>query len=447
VLCAALHGDADADEVLVLLQERDWYAHANRHIYLAIKACRDANQPVDVVTIAGRLRDSGQLAAIGGTPYLAQLSDATPAIANLGQHCRLVADKARQRRALDLFRRLALEAQGGIDDVGAWLQRAEAAVYDAAHDSASLARGITYRELMIRTMARIREAAEGKVEMGLPTGMGKLDRHVGGWRPKELWYIAGRPGSGKTSGVLQWGEHAVSYVNEPSVCGLFYSLEMAEEELGPRSLSRAAELPGRQVRTGRLQTREQWSALVARSKDLGRLPIIVDDAPDLTPLRLRSRVRHDHARLQREFGKKLRLGFVAVDYVQLMGVDRDRGENRVGELEEISRKLKLLAKEFDTCVVALSQLRRLEKTKGKAARPTLEDLRGSGALEQDADVVLAIHREDLYRPPGEKWDHIAELIVMKARNAGQGQHRVMFDGRFTGFYDTIESEGGEHEYD
>lgn len=418
------------DEAMAILKPEHFYADANRRIFACILESVQEGMPADIVTVAALLRTKGRLDQVGGTPYLAQLADATPSVANVRAHCRIVLDHARVRRACAVFQQLAAEAYGQIPDVSAWLQAAEVAVYEAAvDDSEKSSTASTYREITKQTYALVREAAATKaVTVGYRTGFDELDDHVSGLVGGDLWFVAGRPGQGKTSWVMAVGE---TVAREHGVGVIALSAEMYRAGLMQRTFSREAEIPGRNLRLGRLLP-EQWHRLVDKARSIGDLPIIVDDDRNLSPMRVRSKIRRRLAELRREYGQGLKLGIVIIDYVQLMVGDRQQ-EQRATELGEISRSLKIMAGEFECTFIVLSQLKRPDKNT-RSKRPELSDLRDSGSLEADADVVMAIHREDTYRPPGEAKDNLAELLVLKGRNAGEGCHIVQFDGRFTAFY-------------
>lgn len=430
VISACFLDVSAADEAMAILKPEHFYADANRRIFACILESVQEGSPPDIVTVAALLRAKGRLDQVGGTPYLAQLADATPHVANVVHHARLVLNAARVRRACAVFQTLAAQAYGQIPDVSEWLQAAEVAVYEAAVDDSEKSKtSSTYRQIARETYALVREAAAAKATtVGYRTGFDDLDDHVSGLASGDLWFVAGRPGMGKTSLALQIGERVA---REDQVGVIMLSAEMFRPLLMQRTFSREAEIPGRNLRLGRLLP-EQWHALVDKARALGDLPIVVDDDRNLSPMRVRSKVRRRLAELRQEYGQSTKLGLVIIDYVQLMSGDRHQ-EQRATELGEISRSLKIMAGEFDCTFMVLSQLKRPDKNT-RSKRPELSDLRDSGSLEADADVVLGIHREDAYRPPGEAKDNLAELLVLKGRNSGEGCHIVQFDGRFTAFY-------------
>ncbi len=436
VISAALLSQEAADEALCVVGSGDFYSDANRRIMGAIEHLAADGAGIDVVAVAQVLQGEGKLAQIGGAKYIAQLADATPAIAHVAAHAKIVADLARVRRACNVFHVLAGEAYSEIEDVDGWLEHCEGEVYAATANSLADRETVgTYHDVSRHVLAQITDWAKGPEHRGLRTGFRFLDDHVGGLTAPDLWYIGGRPGMGKTSLVAQIAEYASAF----EVAIVFFSLEMKRDQLILRSLSRRLreagfEVPIRRLRTGRLDQFE-WAELTHAVDELAALPIVIDDAEGLTPAKLRAKLRR-HLSMLRKRRPGIKLGAVALDYVQLMKPDRARGRNetRAEELGGISASLKETAKAFETPVLALSQLTRPKKGE-KVKAPELQDLRESGALEADADLVLFVHREDEYRPPGAQRDGEAELIVAKGRNCGTGAHRVRFDGRYTRFTD------------
>lgn len=436
VLSAALLSQEAADEAMCAVSSGDFYSDANRRIMGAIEQLCADGAAVDVVAVAELLRAEGKLEQIGGPRYLAQISDATPAIAHVAAHAKIVADLGRVRRACATFKALAAEAYSSIEDVDAWLEHCEGEVYAATANSLADRDTVgTYRDEAGKLLHQIGEWSKGPEQRGLRTGFRFLDEHIGGLIAPDLWYIGGRPGMGKTSLVAQIIEYAAAF----DVAIVFFSLEMKRDQLVLRSLSRRLrdagfELPIRRLRTGRLDQFE-WAELTHVVEELSALPIVIDDAEGLTPAKLRAKLRRHLATLRKRF-PAIKLGAVAIDYVQLMRPDRARGRNetRNDEVGGISAALKEMAKAFDTPVLALSQLTRPKKGE-KVKAPELQDLRDSGALEADADIVLFVHRDDEYRPPSAQRDGEADLIVAKGRNCGTGSHQVRFDGRYTRFTD------------
>jgi replicative DNA helicase len=402
------------DEVRDILEPIDFYSGAHRSVYECLLALDARGGRVDIITLADELRAQKRLAQIGGAAFLAKLTDATPSVAHVDHHALIVRKLGVLRRLGGTLRDLASLAAlpETSADVDGFLSRCETDVFAASTTIESRETASDTREIMERALVELDPSRPRKAR-GLSTGLIELDEVSLGLIPGELWYVAGRTGRGKTSLALGIAKHVAAIGGH----GVVFSLEMGRDELGERMLSSESGVPHTSIQK-QIVTRDQWASLANAADTIGRLPLRVDDRTELTPAILRSRVRK-HATIlrQRHAGK---LALVVVDYVQLMvgnAVGRGRDRNQNQELEQISRALKLLAKELGVTVLALSQLNRGD------GRPTLSDLRGSGALEQDADKVLFVHRED-----GESHERAdAELILAKGRNSGTGSARVLWE--------------------
>lgn len=403
------------DEVRDLVEPVDFFMGQHRHLYEAMLELDVAGTRIDLVTVAHQLRAGGKLQAIGGSAFLAQICDATPSVANAIEHARIIRRFGVLRRMGGTLTELAATALAPETrlDVDAFLQRCESEVFTAnvatnARETASSA-----RELMSTAMASL-DPSRPREPRGVTTGLLELDQLTLGLMPGELWYVAGRPGMGKTAlalgiaqAVAETGRHVA-----------FFSMEMARAELGERLLSSDSGVPYKALQARQL-SQDHWSKVVTSLDAVGRLPLFLDDARTLTPSKLRSRARRHASKLRR--AHKGTLALVVVDYVQLMAWDAPSG-NRNDELERISRELKILAGELGVTVIALAQLNRGSKDRSDK-RPTITDLRGSGALEQDADKILFVHRdEDEGDERGE-----AELILGKGRNTGRGRVTVSWE--------------------
>jgi replicative DNA helicase len=451
--------DADAfDRVQEVLSAENFYSDANRRIYEAVLDLKSlTGQPVDIVSVSGWLRDRNRLAQVGGTPYLAQLADATPAIAHVENHARLIREKWRLRQLISTCQRVTAEGYAGCEDVQSFIDSAEQAVFDIArvpaHSTMISAKDAIHRAFNILTETKNR----GGGVTGIETGFRELDRMCSGLHPGDLYIVAGRPGMGKTSFVLNLAVNVASPrgahrenpgdfeapVEEPGHGVLFCSLEMPKEQLAARLLAAEARVDMAGIRSAQLQ-REDWSKLTSAAAELSKLPLWIDDTPALTLLDLRAKIR----RLQAEIGRgdahvpARKLGLVAIDYLQLMQGRRDAG-SREQEISELSRGLKQLAKEMSVPVLALSQLNRAVETRTtKDKRPQLSDLRESGAIEQDADAIMFIYRDFYYFKENADKRHIAEIIVAKQRNGPTGS----FETRFTEAYTRFDNLANE-EYD
>lgn len=436
VLSAALLDDGAALDAVDSLEPSDFWADANRIVFETIRDVVRTGARADVVTVSSAIRASGKLERIGGTPYLAQLADATPAVSHVRDHANVVRNLARLRRAQNLFRKLSIEA-GTVEvgDVDEWLSQAEASAYQATAERRGIEEtAMMYGELALDTYRAVEQASERRkageeVGYGVTTGLKCLDRHLGGYFGGQLIVIAARPRCGKTSLAAQ----AAEAIAAGSQAVVFLSCEMTRQELMERAIARRIGVPVRYLRQG---LPGDWNVLARTTEELSRLPLIVDDESDITPLRARAKVRRHYAKIRSRF-PGIDLGAVVVDYLQLLNPDASearRSETRAIELGRITRSLKLLAKELNVPVIALSQLRRPEKHQ-KVQPPTLEDLRDSGRIEEDADVVILLHREDLYRPPHEERTNDADIMVAKARGNEEAVHTVKWDGQRTQFYE------------
>ena len=468
VLSSALLSPDAFDQVHELLEPEHFYSEANRRVYEALAELQREGTRPDVVTVASKLRSRNRLNQIGGTPYLAQLVDATPAVGNVEAYARTVREKWRLRQLITACRRFAATAFGDCGDVQSFIDEAEQSVFEIARvPSASQVRPVedAVREVF-HTLNEV--AKRGGGITGIRTGFDHLDRLCGGLREGDLYIVAGRPGMGKTAFVLNLAVKVALHnqrrvaaeaddlpeapVEEPG-CGVgFFSLEMPREQLASRLLSTEGQVDVSRIRNGTLRSAE-WTKLTEAAARLTGLPIWLDDTPALTLLDLRAKVRRLQADLKRapDGAPAGRLGLVVVDYLQLMQGRRDVG-SREQEISELSRGLKQLAKELSVPIIALSQLNRSVETRTtKDKRPQLSDLRESGAIEQDADMVLFLYRDDYYRRRGAPADAdddggergIAEVIVAKQRNGPTGTVRLKYTEAYTRFDNLADEEFNE----
>lgn len=398
----------------------DFYREAHRKIYSSILGFFERNEPADLVTVADALKMSGELENVGGASYLAALVDGVPTSANIASYARIVREKSVLRQlingATDIVSR-GYEEQGNVDE---FLDGAEKIIFEIAQRRVK-GGFASVRDIVRDSFKAIETLYEKKALVtGVPTGYRDLDRITSGLQGSDLIIIAGRPSMGKTALALNIVEHAAVESQVP--CAVF-SLEMSKEQLVQRMLCSRAEVDASKLRGGFL-SESDWPKLTRAAGVLSEAPIFIDDSPALTVLEIRAKAR----RLQRERG----LSLVVVDYLQLMrGVGR--AESREREISEISRSLKALAKELNVPVLALSQLNRgVESRTDK--RPQLADLRESGAIEQDADVITFIYRDEMYNPSSPDAGK-AEVIVGKQRNGPTGRVMLSFRKNITRFDD------------
>ena len=431
---------ADASEVL---RAEHFYADANRRVYEAVVDLQESGRPVDVVTVAGWLRDRERLGQVGGTPYLALLTDATPAVAHVGDHARTVREKWRLRQLIGMCQTFAAEGYALADDVQGFIDEAEQAVFDIARVPEGSST-VPVKEAIKMAFKKLTEAAKrGEGITGVPTGFDDLDAKCAGLHEGDLYIIAGRPGMGKTAFVLNLAANVAMPVTrngedgptEEAGAGVaFFSLEMPKEQLASRMLACEARVDVSKIRSGQIG-QDEWHKLTDAAGRLGRLPLWIDDTPAISLLDLRAKVRRLKAEADRKTGdgpESGGLALVVIDYLQLMQ-GRKGAQSREQEISEMSRGLKQLAKEMGVAVIALSQLNRSVETRNaKDKRPQLSDLRESGAIEQDADTIMFVYRDEYYFE--ESPDRgIAEIIIAKQRNGPTGKIRTRYTAEFTRF--------------
>ncbi|AKM01477.1 MULTISPECIES: replicative DNA helicase [Burkholderia cepacia complex] len=424
VLGGLLLDNAAWDRIADFLSQGDFYRYDHRIIYEHIGRLIASTRPADVVTVYEAMTTSGKADDVGGLAYLNALAQNTPSAANIRRYAEIVRDRAVLRRLVSVADEISADAfnpQG--KEVRQLLDEAESKVFSIAEEGARGNQGfLEIGPLLTQVVERIDtlyHTANPSDVTGTPTGFVDLDRMTSGMHGGELIIVAGRPSMGKTAFSMNIGEYvAVEYGLPVAV----FSMEMPGTQLVMRMLGSIGRLDQHRMRTGRL-TDEDWPKLTHAVQKMSEAQLFIDETGGLNPMELRSRAR----RLARQCGK---LGLIIVDYLQLMS-GSSQGENRATEISEISRSLKSLAKELDVPVIALSQLNRgLEQRPNK--RPVMSDLRESGAIEQDADVILFIYRDEVYNPDSPD-KGTAEIIIGKQRNGPIGPVRLTFLGQYTKF--------------
>lgn len=413
------------DKVGDFLNENDFYRFDHRLIYHHIGRLVILNRPVDVITVFEALKQSAKAEDAGGLVYLNALAQNTPSAANIRRYAEIVRERSILRKLVtvsDEISTSALNPEGR--EVRQVLDEAESKIFAIAEDGARGQQGFQeIQPLLGKVVERIDELYNRDNPndiTGVPTGFADLDKMTSGFQPGDLVIVAGRPSMGKTALSLNIGEHVAVEQGLPVAV---FSMEMAATQLAMRMLGSVGRLDQHKLRTGRLAD-DDWPRLTHAIQKMNEAQLYIDETPALSPIELRARSR----RLARTCGK---LGLIIVDYLQLMSSATGHGENRATEISEISRGLKALAKELDCPVIALSQLNRsLEQRPNK--RPIMSDLRESGAIEQDADIILFIYRDEVYNPDSAD-KGTAELIIGKQRNGPIGNVRLTFMGQFTKF--------------
>jgi replicative DNA helicase len=412
------------------LVDEDFYRQDHRLIYQAIRRVYDQGRPCDLITVAECLEQSEELDRAGGMAYLGLLAGGVASAVNIAAYADIVRERAIARHLISVGSNIAdsgFHPQGR--PVAELLDAAESQVFEIAERGARARSGFSaIKDLLPTVVERLDALYRSGVAMtGVSTGFSDLDRMTSGMHPAELIIVAGRPSMGKTSFAMNMVESVAIRARQPVAV---FSMEMPAEQLALRMISSLGRVDAHRVRTGQLHD-DDWPRVTSAVTLLGESNIFIDDTPSLSPMDLRARAR----RLKRQHG----LGLIVVDYLQLMQVPGAK-DNRVLEISEISRSLKALAKELSVPVIALSQLNRSLETRPNK-RPVMSDLRESGAIEQDADVILFIYRDEVYNEDSADKGK-AEIIIAKQRNGPIGHLFLAFLGAYTRFEDLAQDYGG-----
>ena len=407
------------DRIADVVKPEDFYVERHARILSAMAALSDSAMPMDAVTIAERLRQRGDLERIGGVAFLLELSERVPTAANVEHYARIVKEKATIRRLIRASTEIIDRAYDTSVETDDYVDRAEQSIFEIS-EQARHAGPVRIDSLVVNSLSKIDKLIENKSTItGVPTGFADLDRMTAGFQPSDLIIIAGRPSMGKTAFCLNIAANVALQAN---IGVAVFSLEMSADQLVMRMLCSLAQLDLARVRVGHIQDRE-YKKIAQAVGQLGEAPIFIDDTPALSVMELRARAR----RLRRD--PSANLGLIVVDYLQLM---RGRGEdNREQEISNISRSLKALAKELSLPIIALSQLNRQVELRADK-KPVMADLRESGAIEQDADVIGFIYRDEVYHPDTADAG-IAEIVIAKQRNGPIGNVRLSFQKQFALF--------------
>jgi replicative DNA helicase len=445
VLSACLLDTAARDVALSELEPEHFYSEPNRHIFDAVRALALAGEAVDIVQVASWLRARELIARCGGPKYLADIVDKTPAPGNVSAHAATVRKLARLRDVQQLGHKIASEGYGDVGDPDEWIDTCESRMHALAHNSRRDNALMPCRQVLVQTFEQISAAAErGGSITGIPTGYADLDKKIAGLHRGDLMIVAARPGVGKSTKARCV---AVNVARDEAAGGAvaIFSLEMPKEQIGAALICAEGDVDLARLRQGQL-TEDDWKRLANAGTELSVLPIWIDDTPGVTLLYVRAQCRRLKAQLERD---GIPFGAIIVDYLQLMR-GSGRTSSREQEISEISRGLKELAKELSVPVIALSQLNRAVETrssrdKDNGKRPQLSDLRESGSIEQDADVVIFVYRHEMYEPDNVEVRGLAEFIVAKQRNGPTGTVRVRFVKHCTKFVDLQPGEFEETE--
>lgn len=401
--------------VLISVNERlkaeDFYRQAHQRLFQVMNDLAERGEPVDLVTLTAELNDRKLLDEVGGVPYLNDLASTVPTAANVEYYAKIVEEKALLRRLIRTATQIAMQGYSGSDEVNQILNEAEKRILEISQRRIRGGGFVAIKDVLMESYEQIEALHLNKSGIsGIPTGFVDLDKMTSGLKGSELIILAARPSMGKTAFALNVAQNVA--VRAGKTVALF-SLEMSAAQLAMRMIASEGNIDAQVFRTGNLNE-EDWEKLTMAMSTLSEAPIFIDDTPGVTVYDIRAKLR----RLQAEHG----LGLVVIDYLQL--ISGRGGESRQQEISEISRSLKLMAREFNVPVIALSQLSRaVEQRQDK--RPMLSDLRESGSIEQDADMVAFLYRDDYYNEDSEK-KNIAELIIGKQRNGPVGKIELLF---------------------
>ena len=429
LLGGVLLDNAVLDQVVDTVRPEDFYRDAHRKIFECMLEMAERGEAIDYLTLEDNLSAKKQLDGIGGAGYIAGLTDNVPSLANVATYARIVTDKAVARRLIHASSEILRAGFQESDNIEDYLNSAEQLIFNVVQRR-SEGKVVPIKDLIRESFATIEKLYERKdLYTGVPTGFKSLDQKTSGLQAGDLVILAARPSMGKTALALNVAQNTAMRFKVPT---LFFSLEMSKESLAMRLLCAEARVDYHALRQGFLGDAE-WSRLARAAGLLSDAPLFIDDTPGIRVLEMRARAR----RLQAELGKDgLELGLLCMDYLQLASPPGRRFDSREREISEISRGLKGLAKEMQVPVLALSQLsRKVESRESK--RPQLSDLRESGAIEQDADVIMFIYRDDFYHEDSDD-KGVAEVIIGKQRNGPTGTVRLRFSKEYTRFENLAE---------
>lgn len=418
VLGAMLLDKSAITTAVEIIHAEDFYYDSHKAIFEGILRLYNKNEPADMITLSDFLKKSGQLEAVGGYTYLGRLTSGAGAVSNTEAYANIIKEKSTLRALIRAGNEIVEDSYNDEDDVGSIIEKAEKTIFDITQDNQR--GGLTSMEaVMVDTFGVMQQRSENKGGLtGLTTGFIDLDRKTSGMQKADLVLLAARPSMGKTALMVNIATNAALKANATVA---MFSLEMSRNQLSQRILSSLSHVDLMKIISGDLAT-EEWTKVIETMTYLNEMAIYIDDTAAITPLEVKAKCR----RLKAEKG----LDLVVIDYLQLMEVG-GRAESRQQEISAISRQLKGIAKELDVPVIALSQLSRAPEMRADH-RPILSDLRESGAIEQDADIVMFLYRDEYYNPDTEK-QGLGELIIAKHRNGPTGTVELLFKGEYTKF--------------
>ncbi len=421
VLGGLMLSNSGFDAVASLISDKDFFASDHQLIFQTMRQLNAEQKPLDIITLSEALQNNRQLDQIGGSSYLVELSNNTPSSANINAYAQIVLERSIIRQLITAASDIVKKGYNPLGwDSNKLLAEAEKRLVAIIESRPNQGGFLSVNELLKEVVERIDQLFNSDADItGLSTGFADLDEKTSGWQPSDLVIVAGRPSMGTTSFAMNMAEHAVLHQEKPV---LVFSMEMPASQLIMRMMSSLGKIDQTKLRAGNL-SEDDWPRLSSAASRLKDRPLFIDDTPGITPMELRNRVRQ----VTREHGQP---GMILVDYLQLMS-GSIATENRTNEISQISRELKNIAREFNCPVIALSQLsRNLENRPNK--RPINSDLRESGAIEQDADVVVFIYRDEVYNEESPD-KGVAEIIIGKQRNGPIGTCKLTFLGKYTRF--------------
>ncbi len=411
----------DSDAVVAaieVLREDDFYRQDNKEIFAAMYDIYNSGRQIDMITVKDELSLRGMFEKIGGLAYLSTLADSVPTTSNIQSYVKIVEEKSTMRSLIKSANDILQMGYSGTEETDSVIEFAEKSIFNVLQNRNSKGYS-SIRDILVTTFSKLEEMHLNKKKMaGIESGFIDLDSKISGLKPSELLIVAARPAMGKSAFVLNI---AASVAMKSKVPVMIFSLEMAKEQMINRILCSESEVDSMKFQNADL-TSEEWLKLGEASNHLSEIPIYIDDTPALSSAELRAKCRK--AKLEKN------IGIVIIDYLQLME-SKTKSPSRQQEISEISRSLKVLAKELQVPVIALSQLSRATESRADH-KPMLSDLRESGAIEQDADIVMFLHREDYYNPDTEK-KNIAEVIIAKNRSGSTGTVELAWIGKYTKF--------------
>ena len=412
----------DKDAVIAaieILREQDFYREDNRIIYSAILNLYNRSEPIDIITLKAELSSLGKLEAVGGLEYLAELPDKVPTTANVDKYIKIVEEKSLLRNLLKTANEIIKLGYDETQEVDILMDQAEKKIFDCIQ-SRNQKGYSSIKDILVDTFTELEKLYNQKQHItGIPTGFTDLDYKTAGMHGSELILIAARPAMGKSAFALNIASYAATRGKVPVA---IFSLEMSKEQMANRRLCSEAMVDSAKVRTGKIDD-EEWGKLAAASGELSEAGIYIDDTPGISVMEIRAKCRK--MKLEKN------IGLVVIDYLQLVQGSNRKGGSREQEIAEISRSLKILAKEINVPVIALSQLSRAPEQRVDH-RPMLSDLRESGSIEQDADIVMFLYRDDYYNEDTDK-KNIAEVIIAKHRSGATGTVELLWLGNYTKF--------------